>query len=628
VRWLGRCSIGISSFSWNVISGSLGLATDGEAIISPDNVSEDGTHSTANISFGNIDEGNPPRHFEIVHVDDVDAYDNGAIFNPVFLERCSNFGTLRFVHAKSVNGNLVSKWEHERPESYISYGENYCYCLPGAFLGTTTNDGDDFSLAAEGFVLEDKTGIVFLSNAETTTPANLRLNVNGTGFVPLRSNAVSVLGTNTLASGVYSVAIYDETLNVWMTKRQSGFRAGMPVSIMLKLCKEAGAHPSLPLYHLAVDPPTDYVAGLAQACKTFAETEAPWMVPVFEGPNEEWNPGAAFEQTQYGWAKALERWGANFDHNNHYGRVLSLMSGAIAAVYNDPSKYKIHCGVQAVQNASSAAARIAGKHVSIDGGIPASAYNPTIVPAIYFSTGFTVQQEMDAGWALSQLETDEEKQAYADAFLATGPDAASLMATSTMSLKDVFARWSTFATENSLEFGSYEGGPHWDAGSGDRTASITAISKAAQAVLTVGSSAVKPPVGLTLSIAGGDMMEIIGGPYEVLAVDGDDITIDFDSSEATDYTTGATATYVGSGDIIFGLRRAMRHSELMSDLLQKMQSQYHLYGGVDPSSFDLTGGTFGFCDPTIYDPLPVYDGAVAFSTGAKPVQFRVRGQAA
>jgi hypothetical protein len=637
IRWTGRHSLQVGG-------SSFGLATDYEGTFTPSGDDAGSGAYSLNVTYGNIDEGNPPTSLEIFHEDDEVAFDAGGIFVPRFLEEMEKFGVIRFLTAKFANGNMVSKWEQETPESFISYGG--VHCPPGYYKGVTTNTGDAYSLAATGFALSDKIAVVGKWNATASAGAGVTLNVNGTGAIAVKGHNTSNLD-NTVrpTANSYFTAVYDESLNIWMIQSGAaqsggaGFRTGWPPIVALKLCNEVGAHPWFSAYHLTLDPPTDYMTELATLCKTYAEANATWMRPWFEGPNEEWNTEPDFEQTRYGWAKAKARsgWGAaDFDTHNHYGRVLSLMGAEVAAVYNDPSKYNIVCGVQMVTAADteSNGLRLAGKHVTVDGGDPASDYVTHIAPAIYTGLNYGYQAEIDYAWDMSLLD-ESLWQAFADNLVENCPSRDGRQ------LRNFLANWKTFCTTHGKTLASYEGAHGLDYPAGSWRPPITAISKAAQAVVTLNVFSadvgyIYPPIGSNAQVVGGDMTQIIGS-HEVISRDtvAHTVTLDVNSTAFTTYTTGGSLNFDFDGTRRYNLRYRFRFAPALEDMIQRVFSQYMLYGGVYPSTFDLQGlsningaGAWAKIEGGLYGEVtPEYDGITAFSqapnTGAKLTKLRL-----
>lgn len=639
VRWEGRCSVSLG-VSTTLVSGSLGLATDGEAIVTPTQADQGG-YNYFNISFGDIDSGNPPTKLEIFHVDDEATLDAGNPFQSKFLERVSKFGFVRFLNPKLVNtdsgGGIVCKWAHEFPATAMSYGGYHCPA--GDYKGETTNSGDDFSLSASGFTLDDKT-VVLRWNTGYSVIEDVRLNVNSTGFYPVRSigDPTILYSAQAPVAGGYAIVVFDPDLEVWVAQGQPGAAPGWPVSVCLDLCNRIGAHPWFQPYHLTLDPMTDYVGSMAAACKSFVEGTAPWMKPLFEPTNEDWNFAGAFGQTRWSWAKSYERWGGSTtDANNHYGRILSLMAGEIASVWPDASKYDIIAGVnEDGRTEASHDARLSGKHVSVDGGTPASNYVTRIAAAWYWLSGYTLQQELDAAIEYDGTAS-EDQQDYADDWMAECPNLDGTF------FAESFEFWRDYADGKQKILTAYEGGPTFYKKTTDPTllssphsggnvrATITGISKASSAVITVASGSVFPAVGMDVSVASvTGMTEINGGPYEVLSVDRNarTITVDVDSTGFTTYSSGGSATLVGASDLIVALRNATKSSPAVETMVENVWDLFTLYGGRNPSHFNLTGNDeWSACQPTIYTALPAFDGSADWSTSGKVLRRRYRVQA-
>jgi hypothetical protein len=191
----------------------------------------------------------------------------------------------------------------------------------------------------------------------------LTLNVGGSGDVDIRdaySNYLSGYSNSYPAADYRSIAtlVYDATLNSWIKQGGGtdtggrGLDNGCPPELMVRLCSEIGAHPYFVTPPLAIDPATDFMPKLAAYCR---DTGPSWMIPRFEGPNELWNTAGGFYQTTYANNKAKAYWGGDFDYNNWYGKVMSVLGQAISTVYSDNrTRYQVICGVQTALGSSVA----------------------------------------------------------------------------------------------------------------------------------------------------------------------------------------------------------------------------------------------------------------------------------
>lgn len=135
---------------------------------------------------------------------------------------------------------------------------------------------------------------------------------------------------------LFATVVYDADFDAWLNfgadidGSYTGITSGISPEHMLDLCIAVGAHPWINFPYLALDPATDYVTGMA----TFFRNNAPsWMIPRYEGINEQWNFGGGFYGTRYGWSKGFFHWGTYFDQDNFQGKIVSTFGQDILAVY-------------------------------------------------------------------------------------------------------------------------------------------------------------------------------------------------------------------------------------------------------------------------------------------------------
>ncbi|SEE51567.1 hypothetical protein [Bradyrhizobium lablabi] len=190
------------------------------------------------------------------------------------------------------------------------------------------------------------------------------------------TSAVTVLGPTcsppSVSGGNYFVGgsqnslttlIYDAAIGAWINQGLISapglLQNGVPVSLMIQLCKEVGAHPWFISPPYACTPMTDYHTQLATLCKTTGQS---WMVPRFEPPNELWNTAGGFNQTKYAQAVATA-YGWGLDSDNWYGRAASTIGQAINAVYggtpSSQTKYQMMIGFQTVTCGTPASVPVA-----------------------------------------------------------------------------------------------------------------------------------------------------------------------------------------------------------------------------------------------------------------------------
>jgi hypothetical protein len=127
------------------------------------------------------------------------------------------------------------------------------------------------------------------------------------------------------------------------------------------MCIELKCHPYFIVPYMSVDPQTDWLSSLDNYIKANAPA---WMIPRYEGPNENWNSFDNFYAYDYAILKTTAQWGTSNDGIHHwYGRVISEIGQTIATSRgNDRTKYNILCGVQSSEypRASAQDARLEG----------------------------------------------------------------------------------------------------------------------------------------------------------------------------------------------------------------------------------------------------------------------------
>jgi hypothetical protein len=631
VGWSGGGTIGRRGFGHTIVSGSATNLVTGTWNGLPGRMVVELSGNAADVN-GRIDLGitaidteDPVTDLWFVHEDDEEDFLAGSVFTQKFKDRLSNFGVVRFIDWQRVNRGNLSLWEHVSPATVFSYDTHWCPA--GMFKGTTTNSGDDYTIA----------GVDAPADKDTIC---VKFNANATGTAPTL-NTIAVKGpygdtmdtSEKILANRFGTLIYDEDLEAWLKQGGSiaqgdtrGVQGGVPVSLMLQLCNEIGAHPWFHVPHWALDPPTNFATQLATACKTYADANAPWMVPRFEPANEVWNTAQGFNQTRYGWNKANARWASVQDTHNWYGRVLSLMGEAISDVYaDDRSRYWVICGIQTSSTPSNSAARLEStRHVADGGGnTPSEDWATHVAPANYFSPTLSTTAELALAHEYNAGDTEEKAAAAAELIDSLSVNAAF----GVPYVGDLMAAWKAWATSYDMALTYYEGGYSPDYLSSNNTGTITGASKAAQCVLTI-TTTQKPPVGSDVSIASvGGMTELNGNTYEVVAVNGNSVTIDVDSTGFTTYTSGGVATYVNSMTYRNALRAASKNAPILEHWLRRMYSICLTVGGSFPSCYLLSGASnaWSVLDPDVFvspDP-PQWTAIEDMATTATPIRFSI-----
>lgn len=177
------------------------------------------------------------------------------------------------------------------------------------------------------------------------------LNINGTGAFPIRNaygdppSSGDMPLTTSGGNPVYATMVFDGDFQAWCktggstTDGSQGLNNGVPPELLYNLALVSGNHPWYVSSAFALDPMTNFWPTFAAYNKT---NQPAWMIPRYEPVNEQWNFGAAFWNTRYGWNKAWFHWGVQFGTNQWQGKIASTMGQAISTVYGgtpDGTKY-------------------------------------------------------------------------------------------------------------------------------------------------------------------------------------------------------------------------------------------------------------------------------------------------
>lgn len=230
--------------------------------------------------------------------------------------------------------------------------------FPATYYFVTVVDANTIKISATqggAFINFAGTG-----SGTTTGRTNVTLNVGSTAAVKV----LSAYANNLTASGngfpiggsgsSLATLVYDAAMDCWISQggavNSAGIVNGVPLSVCLKLCKRIGAHPWFTSPMLTCTPMSDWHSQLATLCKNFAESQAIWMVPRIEPPNELWNN--VFYATSY--ANTLSQfYGWGQDLTNWYGKAASTIGQAWATAYgiakadvHTQTKYAVIVGMQ------------------------------------------------------------------------------------------------------------------------------------------------------------------------------------------------------------------------------------------------------------------------------------------
>ena len=200
----------------------------------------------------------------------------------------------------------------------------------------------------------------FYSGGITTSISVSRpptLNLNGTGAIPF-----SYAYGNTLngaaqqpTTATIATCVYDADLKIWMKyggdgqDKDQGIWASVPYELMIDICAKVGCHPWFNTPMWSSDPPTGYMASLAALVKS---TGPSWMIPRFEGSNEQWNGAPGFWNNLYSTNKRFFHWDWNIAQGSPapdpwYAMQIAVLGQDIASVYGplDPTKAQVIIGM-------------------------------------------------------------------------------------------------------------------------------------------------------------------------------------------------------------------------------------------------------------------------------------------
>lgn len=406
-----------------------------------------------------------PHPIALIHEDDEALYDADPLaISPYWLSKHVKTGVWRTLDPVNSNFSNVVKFADRLPVSHWSFAAPR---YPSQYwAGSTSNVGDAYTATLSGFVLVDKAQVIVNFNADASGTAPT-LDVSGTGIKTIRNEFGGTLSSSRRPkSGRVGTLTYDAVLDCWLKHGgdtnlfSQGIASGMPIEVIAKICKAIGAHPWVLSPYLTVDPLSDWTAGQATYLKNFAESEAPWMKPTNEPPNETWNSG--FWSTQYAWLMEAARGHGNFDTHFWYGRALAKVGKVIDTIYaGDRSKYDVCCGVHLYGSVSAFRERLdSTRYVSETGNAADAAkyYATRVAPSNYWSPSFdgtAAAQTMADEYATATAERREELIVeYVESDAGSG---------SSRSFVDCLAQidlWNTFRNSFGVTLGLtfYEGG--------------------------------------------------------------------------------------------------------------------------------------------------------------------------
>ena len=392
-------------------NGGGGSATNGDFTFEP---SED-IFPQGNRVVLRISSGTDISNIQFFHEDDEALLNSGEIFTTQFLDtlRQGKWGVIRFLGWQGYpNANItnVVRWSDRKPLTYAYWaGDQYRADIYG---GSTTNSGDDYSVAAPSAwsVLADGVMVTVKFNANSTgvTPT---LNVGATGAKTIRDSSGDELDPNLKpVTGRYATLVYSATLDCWLKWGGDGVQDfdrflinGIPIEVMVALCEKIGAYPWFVRPYMTADPITDWLPELATYMR---DNAPPWMKVLYEVvPNETWNASFGFPATRFAWNMADAHWGVSTDANNWVGKVASTGGEAVSVVYDDDrERYQVIVGVHTHGDTAPTARLASTLYVSEDGGDPAYDWVTHIAPTNYYRDTYTDLQRTAAATAYASAD--------------------------------------------------------------------------------------------------------------------------------------------------------------------------------------------------------------------------------
>lgn len=464
------------------------------------------------------------------------------------------------------------------------------------------------------------------------------LNVGSTGAVAVKNfygNTLTSGSNTTINSGTIATLLYDAKLNSWIkfgadtASGSQGINNAVPPELMVRLATELRAHPYVVTPCWTIDNASDYMPSLATY---FRDNSPSWMIPRYEGPNENWNNAAAFYCTRLAWNRAYAWWGAWQDNNNWYGKVESNLGQIISHIYGgNRSKYWVIAGVQSSTYASASGSNPrlnSNSYVSTGPVEPAlsgpwgtinftqtAAYNWATHVAVTNYTNPTEQKTLDElrhgyDYVVTQAGNPSAQATLAENYALT-------LVGSNAGLKISYAAWKAWAQGpwgGSINLGltAYEGGYSPDYTNTNTNNPVNWSSTVSGATpgnpcvlvldttLTPSSSPTQsgnPAVaGMTMTISGlgGSLGTLLNGnTYTVQSgVSGNNVPINVDCTSAS-YTTAGSASWVNSALYVNTLRYASKFAPSLTSLTTTNLQNFLDEGGLFPSQFFLSGSSTG-----------------------------------
>lgn len=244
----------------------------------------------------------------------------GEVWNPDFLARMRYYGcgAVRFLDWQPGNSTNVSVWAHRRPVTYAYYAapEPRSSLYQGATTYALNGSSNDYAINLGASLPTDKQTVIVKISANSTGATNTFSIDNGVTKYPMLRPYADALTSSARWPVLNRKAtlVFDAQLQGWLKYGGDGqdfdmyLDNGVPFELMFDLCVRLGAHPYFVTPVLSASPLQDWHASAAAYIR---DNGPSWMVPRFEGPNEDWNSAAAFYATSYSNAKQLVTNGGN-----------------------------------------------------------------------------------------------------------------------------------------------------------------------------------------------------------------------------------------------------------------------------------------------------------------------------
>jgi hypothetical protein len=363
-----------------------------------------------------------------VHADQLTRYQAGEKWNSVFVDRLieGGVGLLRTLDWSPANLPCVALWEHNKSINNFSWSAGEMRA--DHWGGDTTNSSQDFTCSVPSGGFSYTHGEIVLCRFNTAANSSgSRLRVGAGAYKPIRlGNVTALSGGATVPAGRVSALMYHQTLDCFLFWGDGLGSRCLPTEAILDLCATVGCHAWVHAPVTALEPLTDYAAGLATFCKTFAETHAPWMKFFGEPGNEIWNKTYGFDATYVAEAIGNALWGLTENHDQAYGMFASRLGAAWKTVFsNDTSKFAVMCSTQTLFGGPKLDERLNAAEYVADGGTSARSNVQAVAGASYWNAAAQWDNTAASAYAADYAAATGNaaaQQAIIEEFVETGWD--------------------------------------------------------------------------------------------------------------------------------------------------------------------------------------------------------------